>query len=110
MVAIAGAGPNPIPYKALTSQNLAEAIAYCLTEDALHAATNIARKMRAESGVKTAVESFHRGLPKNQMQCDILQGQSASWIYKQGRRCVKLSRIAAQILSDHLKLDMKRLQ
>jgi len=110
MVANAGAGPSPIPYKALRVQNLAEAIQYCLTEEALHSATNIASKMRTESGVQTAVDSFHRGLPQELLKCDILEGQSAVWTYKRGRRQIKLSRVAAQILSEHLKLDLKKLE
>lgn len=109
-MAAAGAGPSPLPYKTLTSQKIAEAIQYCLTPEALSAAERIASKMRAESGVRTAVESFHRALPQEKLQCDILQGQPATWVYKYGRRWMKLSKIAAQALSNHLKVDLNRLQ
>ncbi|KAH8587380.1 hypothetical protein B0O99DRAFT_733683 [Bisporella sp. PMI_857] len=110
MVAAAGAGPQPIPYKNLTSQKIAEAIRFSLTPNATIAATEVAVKMRAESGVKTAVESFHKALPQQDLQCDILQGQSATWLYKNGKHGVKLSRLAAQVLSSHLKVDLHRLQ
>ncbi|KAH7399751.1 hypothetical protein BKA64DRAFT_575344 [Cadophora sp. MPI-SDFR-AT-0126] len=110
MVAAAGAGPRPLPYKGLTSQKIAEAIRYCMTPAALEAAGSIAAKMRTESGVKTAVESFHRGLPQDKMQCDIIKGEPAVWVYKSGRRRIRLSRVAAQTLSNHLKVDLKGLQ
>lgn len=110
MVAAAGAGPQPVPYKALSSEKIAEAIRYCLTPNALCAAKDIASKMRAESGVKSAVESFHRGISQEKLHCEILPSQPATWIYKRGRQRVRLSRIAAQALSIHLKLDLRRLQ
>lgn len=109
-MAAAGAGPRPIPYKTLNSQKIADAIQYCLTPNALCAAQRIAVKMRAESGVKTAVESFHRWLPQEKLRCDILQDQPATWVYKHGKQRVRLSRIAAKALSNHLKVDLKRLQ
>ncbi|KAH7351324.1 putative UDP-glucose,sterol transferase [Rhexocercosporidium sp. MPI-PUGE-AT-0058] len=86
------------------------AIDFCLNPDVLHAAGNIAAKMRAESGVKTAVESFHRGLPTKKLQCDIIKGQPAVWIYKSGKRRIQMSRVAAQALSNHLKVDPQKLQ
>ena len=109
MVAAAGAGPRPLPYKGLSSQKIVEAIEFCMTPAALEAAGGIAAKMRTESGVKTAVESFHRGLPKKEMQCDVIKGQPAVWVYKSDRRRIQLSRVAAQTLSKHLKVDFKGL-
>jgi UDP:flavonoid glycosyltransferase YjiC (YdhE family) len=63
MVAVAGAGPEPIPHKSLTAQNLADAISYCLTPQASAAAREIATKMRTESSVRTAANSLHANLP-----------------------------------------------
>lgn len=110
MVAAAGAGPRPLPYKGLTSLKIAEAIEFCLRPEVLTAAGDIAARMRTESGVKTAVESFHRGLPTKKMQCDIIKGQPAVWVYKSGRRRIQISRVAAQALSNHLKIDLQKLQ
>ncbi|KLO81264.1 putative sterol glucosyltransferase [Fusarium fujikuroi] len=45
MVHAGGAGPAPIPFKALNSSNLAEAILFCLTPEASAAARQIADKM-----------------------------------------------------------------
>ena len=110
MVATAGAGPLPIPYKVLSSEKLAKAINFCLTHEAFLAAQEIAVKMQSESGVKTAVDSFHRNLPLDWLKCDILPDQPAAWIYKKAKRPIKLSRIAAQILINHLKVDWKNLK
>ncbi|ESU10545.1 hypothetical protein FGSG_12581, partial [Fusarium graminearum PH-1] len=38
MVHAGGAGPDPIPFKALNNSNLAEAILFCLTPEASAAA------------------------------------------------------------------------
>ena len=110
MVATVGAGPLPIPYKVLSSDKLAEAINFCLTPEAFGAAQRIAVKMRLESGVKTAVDSFHRNLPLDRLKCDILPDQPAAWIYKKSKWPIKLSRIAAQVLIHHLKVDWKNLK
>ena len=52
MIANAKAGPQPIPYKALNSKNLVDAIALYLTTETAEAARNISYKMREERGVK----------------------------------------------------------
>ncbi|KAJ2898613.1 hypothetical protein MKZ38_003810 [Zalerion maritima] len=111
MVAAAGAGPEPIPQKTLNTNNLANAIQFCLTREAFDAAQGIAAKMRAESGVQAAVKSFHSHLPVRDMQCDILKGQPASWVHKgKGGVNVKLSKVAVGILVDHLRVDVKHLK
>lgn len=110
MVAAAGAGPKPIAYKSLTVDALVEAIRYCLKPEALTAANQIAEKMRAESGVEAAVASFHANLPAHRLSCDVVPDQPAAWVYKKGRTQIRLSKVAAEILSSHLMVDFKRLQ
>ncbi|KFA52308.1 hypothetical protein S40293_00619 [Stachybotrys chartarum IBT 40293] len=109
MVAAAGAGPAPIPHKSLDVDRLVEAIRYCLTPQATRAAEGIARKMRSESGVKQAVASFHANLPRETLECDIVKGQPAAWIYSRGRTHLKLSKVATEVLSSHLKIDLRGL-
>lgn len=48
MVASAGAGPEPIPNKALNANNLAEGLTFCLTPKAQKAAEELGRKIRGE--------------------------------------------------------------
>lgn len=110
MVAAAGAGPNPIPQKRLTSGNLADAISFCLTPEASIAAAKIAKQMRAESGVKAAVKSFHDNLPVKELQCDLIPSQAAAWRYQNGKREWKLSKLAAGVLAEGGKLDAPSLE
>ncbi|KAI1860796.1 uncharacterized protein JN550_011258 [Neoarthrinium moseri] len=105
MVAAAGAGPNPIPQRELNSDNLAEAITFCLTQDASVAALSLAEKMRNESGVRTAVDMFHANLPLENLRCDVLPDRAAVWRYKKGKTQLKLSKLAADILVDNLKIS-----
>lgn len=110
MVAAAGAGPAPIPQKSLDVDRLVDAIRYCLTPQASRAAEEIAVKMRSESGVQQAVASFHANLPRDRLECDIVKGQPAAWAYSRGRTHLKLSKVAADVLSSHLKIDSRGLE
>jgi hypothetical protein len=111
MVAAAGAGPKPIARKHLDVQNLTEAIRLCLTPEALAAAQGIALKIQAERGVKRAVESFHEQLQPVTLHCDLLHDQPAVWLYrKRGFRELKLSKLAAEVLIDYLRIDKKDLK
>ncbi|KAI0382707.1 glycosyltransferase family 1 protein [Hypomontagnella monticulosa] len=94
----AGAGPPPIPYEFLTSQKLATAITYCLSEEAKVATARLSHQIANEDGVGTAVNSFYRHLPKEKMTCDFFPDQTAVWEYNRGKRKVKMSRAAATIL------------
>lgn len=109
MVAASGAGPKPIPHKKLDIQNLSEAIQFCLTPEAATAAAAIAARMKSESGVTTAVRSFHANLPLENLRCDILSDQPAVWVAKRGKKRIRLSKIAAGVLFQHLKIDQKKL-
>lgn len=48
MIAEAGAGPHPIPHKALEIDNLAEAITFCQSVKAQEAAQEMGKKMNSE--------------------------------------------------------------
>ncbi|KAL0933945.1 uncharacterized protein CTRU02_210744 [Colletotrichum truncatum] len=110
MVARAGAGPPPIGHKSLDATNLAEAITFCLQEDTKSAAKQLAAKMSHEAGVPAAADSFHRHFPFEHASCNLLPNQPAAWTYKRGKTKLKLSKLAAEILIDHLKIDGRRLQ
>lgn len=111
MVAAAGAGPKPIKHTLLNANNLADAIRFCMRPETSNAAGDIANMMQAECGVKTAVESFHRNLPWDTIQCQVLSDEPATWVYKKAlTKPLFLSKTAAQVLADHLRLDSKDLQ
>jgi hypothetical protein len=110
MIYAAGAGPKPIHHKDLSVENLSEAISFLVTPDATQAAQLIAQRMSAENGVKTAVQSFHRNLPRHTARCDILPHLPAVWTYKaSSKHTIKLSKLAAELLVDRLKIDSKKL-
>ena len=110
MIHAAGAGPKPIHHKSLSVDNLSEAIRFLTTPEALHFASLIAQRMSAENGVKTAVQSFHRNLPRHTIRCDILPHLPAVWTYNlSSKHTIKLSKLAAELLIDHLKIDGKKL-
>lgn len=110
MVAAAGSGTKPIPYQSLSTEKLVEAIQFCLTPGASLAAQGIAAKMKAESGVQTAVASFHANLPLQDLKCDIIKDQPAVWEYRGKRGQLRLSKVAADILASHLKVDLNKLK
>jgi hypothetical protein len=94
MVASAGAGPQPIPYRSLTAENLSRTILQCLSPETKSAAQVVAAKMETEEGVRTAVASFHRHLPRD-TQCQIRPDQAAAWTYKSNRTNIRLSKKVA---------------
>lgn len=109
MVANAGAGPRPIPHKQLDANNLAEAIRYCLSPQAVNAAQGIAAKMEAERGVKAAADSWWKQLPLERMQCDLVPSQPAAWVYDKSKRPIKLSKVVAEVLLSHDAVQLKQL-
>lgn len=81
----------------------------------MSAATEISEKMRQESGVQRAVESFHTNLPVDALRCDILPDQAAVWQYsskskKGSKKSVKLSDEAAFTLVEQKIIDPKFLK
>ncbi|KAI0553520.1 sterol glucosyltransferase [Xylaria curta] len=110
MIAAAGAGPEPIPYKSLNRSNLAEALKFCLREEVATAARCIAMNMSSEDGVKQAVNSFYTNLPVQNLFCDLLADRPAVWEYRRKGRKYKLSGDAAEILTRYSQLDRRSLK
>ena len=100
MVAKAGAGAEPIPYKRLTVDKLAAGIEELLTPEAQKNAKVIAKRIEDEGdGAINAVKSIERSLPMrgdHSMRCSIFEDRVAVWELKDSR--VRLSALAAQIL------------
>ncbi|KAL0940329.1 Sterol 3-beta-glucosyltransferase UGT80B1-like protein 5 [Colletotrichum truncatum] len=109
VVADAGAGPAPIPYRSLTSQKLIHAIQYCLSPEAVTAASQLADSMQMEDGVQAAVDSFHNNLPMSKMACDFFPDQPAALAVGRGKKQVKMCRPVASILVKNGKVERKNL-
>lgn len=66
--------------------------------------------MSREEGVKTAVSSFYANLPVSDLYCDLLNDQPAVREYQRRGKYLKLSSVAAEILTDRLKVDRDKLR
>lgn len=102
MVAKAGAGARePIPYKKLSADALAEGIRQCLLPESRAAAEKLAHDIDIEGdGASNAVDSFHNHLQmrgEHSMRCSILQDRVAVWELKK-KSALRLSALAAEIL------------
>ncbi|KAK3391868.1 hypothetical protein B0T20DRAFT_67708 [Sordaria brevicollis] len=114
MVSNAKAGPEPIPYKSLTAEKLAEGIKYCLTEEAVQAVEEIAKRIAEEGdGAENACKAFHRGLMlqgDRSMRCSILRDKVAVWQVKGSPTGLKLSAMAADLAVEKRLTSWKNLR
>jgi hypothetical protein len=108
MVARAGAGPDPIPHKQLTADNLAKAINFCLRPESLDRAKELASKIAAERGSDVGAQSFHQHLEVDRLRCNLSPARVATWRIK--RTQVRLSAFAACTLANANLLDFHDLK
>jgi hypothetical protein len=97
MVAKAGAGPEPIAYKDLTADKLAESITYALKPSSLDRAKELASKISREDGNQKGAMKFHQMLPMDHMRCSLIPTKVAVWRVK--RTQIRLSAVAAYALA-----------
>ena len=107
MVARAGAGPEPIPYKDLTADKLASAIEFALQPSTLSSAAVMAKQIAAEDGTKAGVDHFHQELNMQSLQCSLLPGSKAAWKVKKSN--IKLSPLAASVLIENGSIHVDQL-
>lgn len=98
MVARAGAGPSPIPYKQLTADKLAEAITEALKPETLDKAKELGAKIAEENGSEQGGKSFHDMLDADTLRCSLFPSKVAVW--QIARTKIKLSAVAAATLAD----------
>lgn len=108
MVARAGAGPDPIPNKQLTAENLAEGIKKCLEPETLERAAEMAQSIAKERGSDVGAQSFHQFLEVDKMRCSLAPSRPAVWRIK--RTQARLSAMAACTLSQEGLLDFNSLK
>ncbi|OTB01295.1 glycosyltransferase family 1 protein [Hypoxylon sp. CI-4A] len=96
MVARAGAGPEPIPYKKLTTAGLAEAIRMALKPETQERAHELGEKIREEKGSDVGAQSFHKHLDVDRLRCALAPSRVAVWRLR--RTNVHLSALAAATL------------
>jgi UDP:flavonoid glycosyltransferase YjiC (YdhE family) len=108
MVHRAGAGPEPIPHKQLTADNLAEGIKVCLKPESQSKAHELAAKIAKERGSDEGAQSFHQYLDVDTLRCSLAPSRAAVWSIK--RTDVRLSAMAACTLANENLLDFKELK
>ncbi|KAI1771996.1 glycosyltransferase family 1 protein [Hypoxylon cercidicola] len=96
MVARAGAGPDPIPYKKLTAQGLAESIRMSQKPETQQRARELGEKIREEKGTDVGAQCFHKHLDVDRLRCALAPSRVAVWRLR--RTQVHLSALAAATL------------
>ncbi|KAI4869725.1 glycosyltransferase family 1 protein [Hypoxylon rubiginosum] len=96
MVARAGAGPDPIPYKDLTAAGLAESIRMALKPETQERASELGEKIREEKGADVGAQCFHKHLDVDRLRCALAPSRVAVWRLR--RTQVHLSSLAAATL------------
>lgn len=103
MVARAGAGPLPIPYKQLTAEKLAAAIAEAIKPETLERAKELGAKIKEEQGCDVGGKSFHDLLDVDNLRCSLAPSRVAVWRIK--RTKTRLSALAASVLASEGLID-----
>lgn len=96
MIARAKAGPEPIRYKDLTAEKLAEALRFCLQPGTQEQAKDLGQKIRQEHGTKAGGNSFHKHLDIESLRCAVAPNKAATWRVR--RTKVRLSPLAVAVL------------
>jgi UDP:flavonoid glycosyltransferase YjiC (YdhE family) len=108
MVARAGAGPLPIPYKQLTAEKLSAALLEALKPETLAKAKELGARIKEEQGTDVGAKSFHDNLDIDRMRCSVAPSRVAVWRLK--RTQTRLSALAANILAEERLLDFADLK
>ncbi|KAF2670172.1 UDP-Glycosyltransferase/glycogen phosphorylase [Microthyrium microscopicum] len=113
MVARAGAGPLPIPYKQLTADKLSDAILEALKPESLEMAKELGDRIREEKGCEAGAISFHEQMNVESLRCMMSPHKPAVWRVKTvGDRTedIRLSAFAATALGNEGMLDINQLR
>ncbi|KAJ9419244.1 hypothetical protein FOXG_16341 [Fusarium oxysporum f. sp. lycopersici 4287] len=103
MIAQAGAGPTPIPFKELTAEILASSIIFSLKTEVQEAVQKMAERIGAEDGACGTAVDFQERLDIDHLRCDICPDRLAVWRHK--TTGTHLSGFAAACLVDKGLLD-----
>jgi sterol 3beta-glucosyltransferase len=108
MIAKAGAGPVPVPFKQMTAESLANSITFALKDDVQLAVQKMAKSIAEEDGAAGTVLDFERRLDIDAMRCHLCPERLATWRDK--RTGAHLSGFSARVLVEQKQLDVKNLR
>jgi len=112
MVARAGAGPKPIPFKELTADNLAKAILTALEPETLERAKELGERIREEKGCEAGAASFHKQMEIDKLRCMMAPTRVAVWQLQTSSlkaEDIRLSAFAAAVLGNEGIIDPNQL-
>lgn len=112
MVARAGAGPSPIPFKDLTADTLTAGILEALKPETLERARELGDRIREEKGCEAGAASFHAQMDVAHLRCMLVPSRVAVWqVNTKGKASnVRLSAFAATVLGDEGLIDVNQLK
>ena len=99
MIYRAGAGPEPVPFKKITEEILADSITKALGPDIKTAVKTMSERIANEHGSEDAAASFHKAVNMDTMRCLLCPELVAVWRIK--KSSVRLSGLAASTLIDN---------
>jgi UDP:flavonoid glycosyltransferase YjiC (YdhE family) len=108
MIARAGAGPEPIPFKSLTAIGLAAAIESALgryMQEKSHALGGLVNK---EKGIECGIRSFYQQLNLAMLQCSLTPMSAATWRIR--KTDIRLGSTSSALLIDMGLLDLDKLE
>ncbi|KAB5578674.1 glycosyltransferase family 28 domain-containing protein [Coniochaeta sp. 2T2.1] len=82
MIASAGAGPVPVPFKKLTAAALAASITFALKPEVHVAVQKIAQGITREHGAEDAAADLQLRLDTDSLRCDVCPSKVAHWKHK----------------------------
>lgn len=98
MIARAGAGPEPVPYKRLTSDILAAGILKALEPETLKHAKLLSEGLLKDQGALTGAKTFHSMLGIDEERCLVCPNRTA--VARVRRTNIRLSALAVIVLGD----------
>jgi sterol 3beta-glucosyltransferase len=107
MIHRAGAGPEPVPYRNLTEEKLAEAITKALAPDIQNSVKEMSERITSENGSEVAAATFNHSINYDRMCCLICPDQVAVWRIKNTN--IRLSTLAIATLADNSLLSLRDL-
>ncbi|XXH01734.1 hypothetical protein Hte_008095 [Hypoxylon texense] len=108
MIARAGAGPTPVPFKKLTAEILAESIIFSLRPEVQVAAKKVAAQIAQEDGARSAARDIQERLDSEGLKCDVCPNRLAVW--KHTKTGAHLSTLAAFYLVNQGFIKVKHLR
>lgn len=108
MIARAGAGPEPVPFKKIKAEIMAESILFALRPEVQQAAGELARQMAEEDGASSAERGIQSLLDAEGLRCDICPNRLAIWKHK--KTDAHLSNLAAYYLINQGIIKMSHIQ